>query len=233
MFKKILCSLLAAVLFTIVWQVPAASASSDQLIIINKKNNQLVFYENSKQVNTFPVATGRTASLTPEGSFKVVNKIVNRPYYTGNIPGGDPRNPLGNRWIGLNANGTSGNTYAIHGNNNPSSIGTYASAGCIRMHNSDVEWLYSKIKVNTPVVIVTSESSFNQIAKANGYIVDGKNTAVPVSGKTSTLRLGSKGKRLKTSSVSFRQPATTRKALTAASVPPPRLRSASSSPIKS
>ncbi|TMW69887.1 L,D-transpeptidase family protein [Alteribacter natronophilus] len=197
MFKKILCSLLAAVLFTIVWQIPAASASSDQLIIINKKNNQLVFYENSKLVKTFPVATGRTASLTPEGSFKVVNKIKNRPYYKGNIPGGDPKNPLGKRWIGIDANGTRGDTYAIHGNNNPASIGTYASAGCVRMHNSDVEWLFSKVKISTKVVIVNSSNSFNQIAKANGYTVsDGKNTAVPVSGGT-TLRLGSKGEAVK------------------------------------
>ncbi|MDO6851927.1 L,D-transpeptidase [Priestia megaterium] len=68
----------------------------------------------------------------------MLNKIKNRPYYTGHIPGGDPRNPLGKRWLGLNANGTYGDTYGIHGNNNESSIGKYVSQGCMRMHNSSV-----------------------------------------------------------------------------------------------
>ncbi|MBM7097915.1 peptidoglycan-binding protein [Bacillus sp. H-16] len=194
MRKLLLCYILVGLVF-LAWQVPSASASSsaDQLIIINKSNNQLAFYENNKHVKTFSVATGRSASMTPEGTFKVVNKITNRPYYTGNIPGGDPRNPLGNRWIGLNANGTWGTTYAIHGNNNPSSIGTYASAGCIRMHNEEVKWLYDKVKVNTPVVIVSSSSSFNTIAKANGYNLDGKNVSVPVNSSTPTLQRGSRG----------------------------------------
>jgi lipoprotein-anchoring transpeptidase ErfK/SrfK len=57
-----------------------------------------------------------------------VNKIKSRPYYTGHIPGGDPRTPLGKRWLGLNANGTyGGDTYGIHDNNNESSIGKYVS----------------------------------------------------------------------------------------------------------
>jgi len=57
-----------------------------------------------------------------------VNKIKNRPYYTGHIPGGNPRNPLGKRGLGLNANGTyGGDTYGTHDNNNESSIGKYVS----------------------------------------------------------------------------------------------------------
>ncbi|PYZ95343.1 N-acetylmuramoyl-L-alanine amidase [Salipaludibacillus keqinensis] len=185
--------ILIAVIF-FAWQMPSASASSsaNQLIIINKTENQLAFYENNKHVKTFHVATGRSASLTPEGSFKIVNKITNRPYYKDNIPGGHKDNPLGNRWLGLNANGTWGTTYAIHGNNNASSIGTYASAGCVRMHNDEVKWLYDKVKINTPVVIVSSNKSFNTIAKDNGYTLDGKKSAVPVN-TTATLRRGSKG----------------------------------------
>nr|WP_255717267.1 peptidoglycan-binding protein [Salipaludibacillus sp. CUR1] len=199
MIKKILFCLLAGLLF-FVWLIPppssAAASSSNQLIIINKSNNQLAFYENNTLMRTFSVATGRTARLTPEGNFRIVNKIVNRPYYTGNIAGGHPSNPLGNRWLGINANGTNGNTYAIHGNNNPSSIGTYASAGCIRMHNNEVRWLYDKVRVNTPVVIVSSSRSFNSIAKANGYSLDGKSGSVPVSSAV-TLRRGSRGTSVK------------------------------------
>ena len=102
-----------ACLFVGVPKTEAASTPS-HLIIINKATNKLAYYQNGSLVRTFSVGTGRTQSLTPEGHFKVVNKIVNRPYYKGNIPGGDPRNPLGNRWLGLNARGTYGTTYAIH-----------------------------------------------------------------------------------------------------------------------
>ena len=48
---------------------------------------------------------------------------------------GNP-NGLGAAWIGLSGNGTSG--LGIHGTNDPNSIGTYASDGCIRMRNEDV-----------------------------------------------------------------------------------------------
>jgi lipoprotein-anchoring transpeptidase ErfK/SrfK len=142
-------------------------AAGSQFIIINKANNQLAYYENNQLKKVFKVATGRTKSLTPEGRFKIVKKIVNRPYYKGKIPGGDPRNPLGNRWLGLNARGTWGTTYGIHGNNNPSSIGKYVSNGCIRMYDHEVEWLISKVKINTPVVITASGKTFNSIAIAN------------------------------------------------------------------
>ena len=67
------------------------------------------------------------------------------------IAGGVPNNPLGTRWIGISYKG--GWKYGIHGNSNPRSIGTYASMGCVRMFNSDVEKLYEKVKTNTPVWI--------------------------------------------------------------------------------
>ncbi|WP_340021674.1 L,D-transpeptidase family protein [Paenibacillus sp. FSL K6-1096] len=151
----------------------AASASSD-LIIVNKKTNKLAYYSDGKLVKTFPVATGKTKSLTPEGSFKIVVKIKNRPYYKEKIPGGDPANPLGDRWLGLEVNDTYGTTYAIHGNNNESSIGKYVSAGCIRMHNDDIHWLYPKIAKNTRVIITTSGLDMASIAEKNGYRLGSK-----------------------------------------------------------
>ncbi|WP_434092381.1 L,D-transpeptidase [Priestia megaterium] len=89
-----------------------------------------------------------------------MNKIKNCPYYKGHIPGGDPRNPLGKRWLGINANGTYGDTYGIDGNNNENSIGKYMSQGCVRMHNADIEKLYDKVQVGTPVAITYSYKSF-------------------------------------------------------------------------
>lgn len=71
-------------------------------------------------------------------------------------------------------NGTYGTTYAIHGNNNESSIGKYVSAGCIRMHNDDIHWLYPKIAKNTRVIITTSTLAMESIATKNGYSVGSK-----------------------------------------------------------
>jgi glucan-binding YG repeat protein/lysophospholipase L1-like esterase len=152
--------------------VPTQAASSSQLIIINKKTNTLAFYDSGKLVKTFSVATGRTKDQTPEGKFRIVTKIKNRPYYTGHIPGGDPRNPLGDRWMGLETRGTYGDTYGIHGTKNENSIGKYITQGCVRMHNDEIRWLYDQVQLYTNVVITTSDSSFDEIAKANGYSIN-------------------------------------------------------------
>ncbi len=63
------------------------------------------------------------------------------------IPGGSPGNPMGAAALTL-----SGDKYAIHGTNRPASIGTFASAGCIRMMNEDVLDLVARVNVGTPVV---------------------------------------------------------------------------------
>ncbi len=133
---------------------PGAQALASPQIIIDKKTNQLHYFKDGKLLRTFPVATGRHPSFTPEGNFTVVVKLVN-PYYSKlGIPGGSPENPLGVRWLGLSIGG--GGVYGIHGTNNPASIGTYASAGCIRMHNRDVIWLYDNTPLGTPVKITSS-----------------------------------------------------------------------------
>jgi len=149
----------------------AVKESSDQLIVINKKTNKLAFFEGGELIRTFSVATGRTNKLTPEGTFEIVNKIKNRPYYKEHIPGGDPSNPLGDRWMGLDVNGTAGTTYAIHGNNNSKSIGKYVSSGCIRMYNEDIHWLFPQIKLGTKAVITNSKLSMIEIAENHGYSV--------------------------------------------------------------
>lgn len=64
------------------------------------------------------------------------------------IPGGSPRNPMGPRALTL-----AGGEYAIHGTNRPSSIGTFASYGCIRMYNQDIVDLYDRVRVGTRVVV--------------------------------------------------------------------------------
>ncbi|MEH7127375.1 L,D-transpeptidase family protein [Neobacillus drentensis] len=158
----------------------ASTISKKQLIIINKKINKLAFYENGELVKTYSVATGRTSKLTPEGTFYIREKIKNRPYYKHNIPGGDPRNPLGKRWLGLSKQENGGYPYAIHGNANESSIGKYISGGCIRMHNKEVIQLFSKVNIGAKVVITTSKKTFNQLAAPYYKNIDIKAPSVPV-----------------------------------------------------
>ncbi|MRX54111.1 hypothetical protein HMPREF3291_19785 [Bacillus sp. HMSC76G11] len=161
--------LFAALFLFASFAAPAKADAVPQLIIINKSTNKLAFFDSGKLVKVFNVATGRNNSFTPEGTFPIVNKIKNRPYYKDKIPGGDSRNPLGDRWLGLHALGTNGTTYAIHGNSNPNSIGTYASAGCIRMHNEEIRYLFDLVHTGTSVLILHSNQSFEAIAAANNY----------------------------------------------------------------
>ncbi|WP_257008389.1 L,D-transpeptidase family protein [Bacillus sp. FJAT-45350] len=167
--KWFLVCILMIANFTFVAPNEAQGSQTGQLIIINKSINQLAFFEAGELVRVFDVGTGRTDELTPEGTFPIVNKIKNRPYYKEGIRGGDPANPLGDRWLGLDARGTYGTTYAIHGNNNPSSIGKYVSAGCVRMYNDEVKWLFDRVRLHTNVIILKSQKSFEEIARANGY----------------------------------------------------------------
>lgn len=131
---------------------PSASAQTIS-IRIDLATNQLFVLAGTKVTKTFAIASGKQKGLTPTGTFAIITKIKN-PYYSArNIPGGDPANPLGTRWMGLDIPNTNGTKYGIHGTNVPSSIGRYVSAGCIRMLQKDVEWLYDTIPTGTKVVI--------------------------------------------------------------------------------
>jgi lipoprotein-anchoring transpeptidase ErfK/SrfK len=127
---------------------------TDSYIKIDKSENKLVYYAYRLPVRTFSVATGRTVEDTPTGVFSVVMLVKDPWYLKKNIPGGDPTNPLGVRWIGINVPGTDGSKYGIHGTNQPDSIGKHISSGCVRMQNADVTWLYDHVHLGTVVEIV-------------------------------------------------------------------------------
>jgi lipoprotein-anchoring transpeptidase ErfK/SrfK len=72
--------------------------------------------------------------------------------WAGGMPGG-PDNPLGSRAIYLfDKKGDTG--FRIHGTNEPWSIGTAASSGCIRMWNEEVEELYDAVKIGSKVIVL-------------------------------------------------------------------------------
>lgn len=68
------------------------------------------------------------------------------------MPGGIPENPLGARALYL-FDGGGDTMYRIHGTNAPSSIGTAASSGCIRMLNKEVVELFDNTPVGTKVIV--------------------------------------------------------------------------------
>jgi lipoprotein-anchoring transpeptidase ErfK/SrfK len=79
--------------------------------------------------------------------------IVRQPYLPRFMAGGET-NPLGARALYL------GNTvYRIHGTNQPSTIGTFVSSGCIRLTNEDVMDLYSRVRVGTRVMVLSGGAS--------------------------------------------------------------------------
>lgn len=146
------------------WPLQPNPIKGDPFIIVNKKTNELALIDEGSIQYVKRVATGKHPSLTPEGMFTVTVKAKNPYYRKLNIPGESPNNPLGTRWIGFDAMETDGRTYGIHGTNNPTSIGTYISKGCIRMFNKDVEQLYEQVPIGTKILITSSDESFQQIA---------------------------------------------------------------------
>jgi len=119
-------------------------------IVVDKSQNTLLLKTGDTIFKSYTVSTGANNS-TPVGTFKIVEKIPNPPWYKPGavIPAGSPENVLGTRWLGLTKEG-----YGIHGTTDPKSLGSQVTAGCVRMANQDVEELYSIVPVGVEVTIV-------------------------------------------------------------------------------
>jgi lipoprotein-anchoring transpeptidase ErfK/SrfK len=74
--------------------------------------------------------------------------LLRRPDLPRHMAGG-PQNPLGARAMYLGSS-----LYRIHGSNEPWTIGTNVSSGCIRMRNEDVIDLYGRVNVGARVVVI-------------------------------------------------------------------------------
>jgi lipoprotein-anchoring transpeptidase ErfK/SrfK len=103
-----------------------------------------------RAVRRLAVAIGRPGSDTPTGRFAVTDKLAGSNYgaYYGccvlALSGHQPNTPPG--WTG-------GNRLAIHGTDSPATIGTAASAGCLRAADADLRVLMAKVPLGTPVFI--------------------------------------------------------------------------------
>ena len=129
-------------------------------IVVKTGERRLYFVDSNGTAIRYPVGVGK-AGMAWHGRAFVARKLVRpswgppldiwraNPNLPARIEGGSPRNPMGERVLGLDR----GN-YAIHGTNDPSSIGRFVSHGCIRMFNADVIDLYNRVPVGTPVVVL-------------------------------------------------------------------------------
>ncbi|WP_243290175.1 L,D-transpeptidase [Bacillus sp. FJAT-47783] len=158
------------ILFSPIWPLGQNPLLGDPFIIVNKKTNELAYINRGSIQQTYSIATGKTEFLTPVGKFTVVVKAKNPYYRKKDIPGGSKDNPLGTRWIGIDALETDGRIYGIHGTNQPDSIGKFVTNGCVRMQNKEVEKLFEEIPLGTQVLITHTDDSFESIAKQYGVI---------------------------------------------------------------
>ncbi|WP_069649196.1 L,D-transpeptidase [Caloranaerobacter ferrireducens] len=147
MQKKLLLIILAVLFFTLNINVYAESVENQYKIVINIPSRKLTLFKDDMIIKEYPVAVGKSKTQTPIGEFKIINKVINPYYAKKNIPGGSPRNPLGSRWMGFKPH------YGIHGNSDPSSIGTFASGGCVRMYERDIQEIFDIVPIGTPVQI--------------------------------------------------------------------------------
>ena len=116
-------------------------------------------------VMTYPMSIGRMDWETPLGMTRIVQKARNPSWYPPEsvrqehldeglpplprvVPPG-PDNPLGSRSLRLAIPG-----YLIHGTNRPAGVGMRVTHGCIRMFPEDIELLFEKVAIGTPVRIV-------------------------------------------------------------------------------
>jgi lipoprotein-anchoring transpeptidase ErfK/SrfK len=129
-------------------------------IVVRVDHNRLELYDGFELQQTWAVATAKPGWTTPRGVWTIWDKRENPTWYNpalddwgaglpAVIPGG-PGNPMGTRAIYIDAPGL----IRIHGTTDPGSIGRYASHGCIRMHNAEVEDLFERVPVGAHVIVV-------------------------------------------------------------------------------
>jgi lipoprotein-anchoring transpeptidase ErfK/SrfK len=126
-------------------------------LTLDRATYTLRLWEDLKLAKTYTVAVGQEGLETPEGLYDI-QEMAENP--TWNVPESDwagslagqsippgPSNPIKARWMGIFEGA------GIHGTEETSSLGTAASHGCVRMSIPDVEELYDRVEVGTPIYI--------------------------------------------------------------------------------
>lgn len=114
----------------------------NRYIVVDKSDLRLYYVVDGALVASYPVAVGKSSTQTPSAIWRIGAK-----YYSSGVYG-----PRKMRLFRQQGNSFVYTAYNIHGTNNDASIGTYASHGCIRMHNYDVIPFFDMVPLGTMVV---------------------------------------------------------------------------------
>jgi lipoprotein-anchoring transpeptidase ErfK/SrfK len=133
------------------------AAEYPSYLTLDRSTYTLRLWEDLKLAKTYTVAVGMEGLETPEGLYAIQEKEENP---TWNVPDSDwagslagqsippgPSNPIKARWMGIYEGA------GIHGTEETYSLGSAASHGCVRMAIPDVEELYDRVEVGTPIYI--------------------------------------------------------------------------------
>ena len=132
-------------------------------LIVDTQNTYLYLVLEKGKVLRYGIGVGREG-FTWSGTERVSRmaewpdwhppeEMIERQPYLPRFMAGGETNPLGARALYLGST-----VYRIHGTNQPSTIGTFVSSGCIRLTNEDVMDLYSRVKVGTRVVVLPGKA---------------------------------------------------------------------------
>lgn len=126
-------------------------------LTLDRSTYTLRLFENLKLAKTYTVAVGQEGLETPEGQYQIEAMEENPTWHVPesdwagslagqSIPPG-PSNPIKARWMAIYEGA------GIHGTEETGSLGTAASHGCVRMSIPDVEELYDRVELGTPIYI--------------------------------------------------------------------------------
>ncbi len=127
-------------------------------IVLNIPERQVYLFEGGQLRAHYPVAVGKASWQTVTGTFKLVEKKENPTWHpTKNmvertdikddpvLPGKE--NPLGDRWMGWDTPG-----YGFHSTNEPTSVGTVASHGCVRLYPEAAHAMFDRVKLGETII---------------------------------------------------------------------------------
>jgi lipoprotein-anchoring transpeptidase ErfK/SrfK len=130
-------------------------------IVIRTSQRRLYYFVSSDTAIQYSVGVGR-AGMAWSGTAYIDGKYIKpawsppdmirheNPRIPTVIASGSSANPMGAAAMTLSGGGQ----YAIHGTNNPGSIGGFVSHGCIRMYNTDILDLYGRVSLGTRVIVL-------------------------------------------------------------------------------
>ncbi len=135
-------------------QSPLVGMARRTRLVIRLEAKKLEYYEGDTLIKQYDIAVGQADWETPVGHFSVLdlrkNPLWQHPITGEAIPTG-PDNPLGSRWIGFAYEGEY--HIGIHGTNQEELVGQAVSHGCVRMRDDEIQELFQKLAIGTPITV--------------------------------------------------------------------------------